>query len=252
MRNFADIANCLPAQAQSQGGMTWTAIIALFDAADAAALAYLVVAWWGAGWIVEREGAKTPSVSALMNTYRREWMEQLVTREPRIFDAQIITNLRQGTAFFGSASMLALGGGLALIGNVDMISGIARDLRVEDAPRVYWQIKLLVGLLLLTHAFLRFVWSNRLFGYAAVMMAAVPNDATDPRVAVRSDKAAELTIAASRGFNQGLRSVYFALAAAAWLVGAAPLTLATTFTVWVIWRREYRSRSRAVLIRPDT
>ncbi len=231
--------------------MTLTDISDLFSLLDAVALALLVAAWWGIGWLVEREGTARPSVSVLMDGYRREWMVQLVTRDPRIFDAQIITNLRQGSAFFGSATMLALGGGLALMGNVELIAGIARDLALTEAPRAFWQVKVLTGLILLGHAFLRFVWSNRLFGYAAVMMAAVPNDTGDPTVPARRHKSAELTISASRAFNQGLRSVYFSLASAAWLAGAAPLMLATAFTVWVVWRREYGSNSRRVLIQPD-
>ncbi|KNG93856.1 DUF599 domain-containing protein [Pseudaestuariivita atlantica] len=232
--------------------MSFVDHIELFSVFDAVAVAILFAAWWGVGWVVEREATAFPSVSVLMDGYRREWMVQLVTRNPRIFDAQIITNLRQGSAFFGSATMLAMGGGLALIGNVEMIAGIARDLTFDDVPRVVWQIKLLAGLVLLGHAFLRFVWSNRLFGYAAVMMAAVPNDTTDPTVPARTHKSAELTISASRAFNQGLRSVYFALASAAWLVGPLALIGTVLFTLWVIWRREYASRSRAVLAGADT
>ena len=60
-----------------------------------------------------------------MAQYRREWMTQMVTRDPRIFDAQIISSLRQGTAFFASTSMLAIGGTLAMIGNGEKLSGIA-------------------------------------------------------------------------------------------------------------------------------
>ncbi|MGR3501956.1 DUF599 domain-containing protein [Pseudaestuariivita sp.] len=231
--------------------MTFAAMLTHFTPLDAAALGLLISAWWCIGWAVDRENAGTPSVTALMNTYRREWMRQMVTREPRIFDAQIITNLRQGTAFFGSASMLALGAGLAALGNVEMISGLARDLAVSEAPRAVWQIKLIAPLALLGHAFLRFVWSNRLFGYAAVMMAAVPNDPDHPAVAARVDKAAELTVAASRAFNAGLRSVYFSLAAVAWLIGALPLLVASALALWVVAQREYASRSRRVLLMPD-
>ncbi len=52
-----------------------------------------------------------------MKEYRRDWMRQFVTRQPRIFDATMIDSLRQGTAFFASACMIAIGGGVALIGN---------------------------------------------------------------------------------------------------------------------------------------
>lgn len=51
-----------------------------------------------------------PSVSVLMKRYRREWMRQFIERDPRIFDGNILSSLREGTAFFASACMIATGG----------------------------------------------------------------------------------------------------------------------------------------------
>ena len=55
-------------------------------------------------------------------------------------------------------------------------------------------------------------------------------------------------MAAARSYNRGLRSVYFGIAAAAWLVGAPALIIATVFTMSVIVRREFASHSRTVLL----
>jgi uncharacterized membrane protein len=79
-------------------------------------------------------------------------------------------------------------------------------------------------------------------------MAAVPNDPNDPAAYVRADKSASLNISAARAFNRGLRSVYFALGASAWLLGPWALFAATIFTVSVLWRREFASKSRQVLM----
>lgn len=217
--------------------------------ADLAALAFLAAAWWGVGIAIERSGAKRPSVSVLMVSYRREWMHHAITREPRVFDAMLISNLRQGTAFFASTSMIALGGGLALIGNVDRLSAIASDLPVAAMPSAIYEVKLIVVMVFLAHAFLKFVWANRVFGYCAVMIGAVPNDAGDPRAGLRADQAADLNIAAARAFNRGLRSTYFALAALAWLLGPTALAVATAITVVMLWRREFASGTRTTLMR---
>ena len=91
--------------------------LTLFAPLDAGALALLFAAWWTIGWRIEHPGTRHPSTSRLMADYRRDWMRQMVTRQPRIFDAQILGTLRQGTAFFASTSVIALGGTLALIGN---------------------------------------------------------------------------------------------------------------------------------------
>ena len=79
-------------------------------------------------------------------------------------------------------------------------------------------------------------------------MAAAPNDIKASKANHRADQAAEINIAAARSFNRGLRAMYFALAAAAWLAGAGALALAAVVTCIVIWRREFASRSRKILL----
>lgn len=228
--------------------MDWTEPFLLFTPLDLLALVLMFLAWVAIGALTEHPPKSRPSVSALMAEYRREWMKQFVTRDPRIFDAQIVSNLRQGTAFFASASMIAIGGGLALIGNAERLTGIAEDLTQTNAPDVFWEIKLVVILLFVANAFLKFVWSHRLFGYCSVLMAAVPNDTSDPNAYTLAAKAAEINITAARGYNRGLRSVYFGIGASAWLLGAVPLMLAVVATLIVIGRREFASESRLVLL----
>lgn len=222
--------------------------ISHFTAFDFVALGLLGLLWLGTGWRIEHPSAKAPSTSVLMANYRKTWMEQMVTRQPRIFDAQILGTLRQGTAFFASTCVIALGGTLALIGNAERFVIVAEDITQADHPVIIWELKLLVVVFFLANGFLKFAWANRLFGYCSVLMAAVPNDIDDPKAYPRATQAAEINITAARSFNRGLRSVYFALAAAAWLAGPAALTLAALVTVIVIWRREFASRSRKILM----
>jgi uncharacterized membrane protein len=183
-----------------------------------------------------------------MAEYRRMWMREMVTRQPRIFDAHTLGTLRQGTAFFASTCMIALGGTLAMIGNAEQIAGVAEDITLTNQPAIVWEIKLLVLALFLTNGFLKFVWASRLFGYCSVLMAAVPNDVDHPKAYHRASQAAEISITAARSFNRGLRSIYFALAVSAWLLGPLALAAAGCATVFVIWRREFRSRSREILL----
>ena len=72
------------------------------DLLSTALLGTLVAAWLLSGWLIENPPASRPSVSHLMQEYRRDWMRTFVTRQPRIFDATLIDSLRQGTAFFAS------------------------------------------------------------------------------------------------------------------------------------------------------
>ena len=223
----------------------------VFTQIDAVGVALLALVWIGTTLLIEHAPRRFPSTSNLMADYRREWMVHFVSREPRIFDAQVIGQLRQGTAFFASAALIAIGGALALLGDLERVMGVAEDLTAGDKPVLVWEVKILLIVVFLVNAFLKFVWSNRLFGYCAVMMGAVPNTADHPVAYRRAAKAAEINITAARGFNRGLRSLYCALAAAAWLLGAWALIAAALLTAMVLLRREFASTSRAVLLQPD-
>ena len=232
--------------------MTLADILSLFNTLDAIAVVFLISSWIGIGLLIEHAPTRRPSVSVLMRAYRHDWMKEFVTRDPRVFDSQIVGNLRQGTAFFASACMIAMGGGLALVGDTDRLLGVAEDLALERTPTVVWEVKILLILFFVGNAFLKFVWAHRLFGYCSVVMAAVPNDPADPMAYNRATKAAEINITAATGYNRGLRSIYFGLGAASWLIGAPALIVATLITLGVIWRREFASRSRSVLLEPDS
>jgi len=221
----------------------------LFTPLDAVAALALFTAWIATTFVIEWPWKKRPSLSVLMTEYRRAWMRETPTREPRVYDAMMITSIRQATTFFASTTMIALGGGLALIANIDRLADVTADLALNTAPPIALEVKLVAVLFLVLNAFLKFVWSHRVFGYCAVMMASVPNDAADPRTAERVEQAADLNILAARSFNRGLRSVYFALGALTWLFGAVPLLVAVAATVMVLLRREFASETRATLVR---
>lgn len=218
---------------------------------DAVALVLIYLAWLGLTYRIEHPTMGQPSVTILMVEYRRIWLKEFVTREPRIFDAQILANLRQGTAFFASGCMIAIGGVLALVGNIEPLQIVAEDFIAAGLPAVVLQFKLLIVVLFLTHGFLKFVWANRLFGYCAVVMAAVPNDKTDPVCYPRAAQAAEINIRAAWNFNRGLRSIYFSLGSLAWLLGPIALIIATCLVSFIIWQREFSSVARSILEKSD-
>ncbi|MCF3974871.1 DUF599 domain-containing protein [Paracoccus salsus] len=216
---------------------------------DLLAVALLFLGWFAIGWVTERPPAGMPSVSILMIRFRREWMLQMLTRDPRIFDGNILSTLREGTAFFASACMIATGGIIALIGNTDQLRGLAREFEIERGTAILWEFKLLVAMFFVVNAFLKFVWAHRLFGYCAIVMAAVPNRSDDPAARDRALQAADLNITAARSFNAGLRSVYFAMGSLGWLAGAWGLLAGTLVVLFVTWRREFASTSRQVILR---
>ena len=144
---------------------------------------------------------------------------------------------------------IAIGGGVALIGNTPTIARLAADLPVETSG-IDLGLKMLLALGFLANALLKFVWAHRLFGYCSILMAAVPNDPSDPAALPRALQAAEINITAAKSFNRGLRSIYFALAALAWILGPWTLVAATLAAATVLLRREFWSQSRQVMLTP--
>lgn len=228
--------------------MSWVYQSMPFAPLDFVGIALLIGAWLGIGWRIENPSPNKPSVGMIMDDYRRDWMKEMVTRQPRMFDAQVVGTMRQGSTFFASTTMIAIGGGLALLGNTERLAGLAQDLALGTAPALVWEVKILVILLFLANAFLKYVWAHRLFGYCAVLMAAVPNDPEEPAAYPRAAQAAEICVTAARSFNRGLRATYFALASVAWILGPYALIAGTVITLAMLYRREFASHSRTILL----
>lgn len=193
---------------------------------------------------IEAETSERPSTHSLMLKFRRQWMQVLTTRNNRIVDATILNMLQQSSRFFASGMMLAVGGVIALMSRPELQHGLEGVFhKTLDAEA--WNFKLFFVALILANGFLKFIWSGRVFGYCAIVMASIPeNDPNDTEI----KRAAELNITASRSFNRGLRMIYFALAAICWLLGPVPFILATGFVSYTIWRREFSSMTRNALM----
>jgi uncharacterized membrane protein len=222
-------------------------LLATLTWADALALGLMLVLWLAVGLAIEKASRARPSVSQLVAELRREWMRQYLRRENHIFDAQMLASLRQGTSFFASTCLIAVGGVLALIGNTTPLATVAEGIGTGPQDPLLLQVKLLPTALFLTYGFLKFVWAHRIFGYCSVAMAAIPEDRTGEDAARLAAQAAELNIRAAINFNRGLRSMYFALGALGWLAGPIALSLTIIAVTWVVWSREFWSHARDIL-----
>ncbi|MEO0361121.1 MAG: DUF599 domain-containing protein [Pseudomonadota bacterium] len=218
---------------------------------DAAAFLYLVAMLWGVGWSVRHHPNGWRSAGEMASAYRLLWMRRAARRDVRVTDITLLGILRTGSSFMASMTILALGGAVALLGQFDLLESLAMEIGGGfDAPRSAQQAKLLCLIAILVYAFLKFIWSVRVFGYCAVVMGAMPGDQpadTEEEIEREAARAAELSRIAARNFNEGLRSVYGALAMLAWFLGPLWLFLATTLTGAVLLRREFASETRAAL-----
>ena len=79
------------------------------------------------------------SLNRRMNGYPRPVDERMLTREVRIIDTQIMASLQNGTAFFASTSLIAVGGALTLLRSPTTSSACSRTCRSASRPRALWE-----------------------------------------------------------------------------------------------------------------
>lgn len=225
-----------------------------FSILDMAALAFFLLAWLAYGLVMERTHLGSRSLNRVMNGYRRRWMSELASRDNRLVDASINSSLQNGTAFFASTSLIAVGGVLTLLRSTDDVLNLFGELPfATPTTRVAWEAKVIGLAVVFVYAFFKFAWAYRLFNYAAILIGAVPSGKSveGSEVARLSAMAAEMNIAAGKHFNRGQRTFFFALAYLGWFLGA-PLMFVTTAAVLVVTaRRQYASDAlQAIRIRP--
>jgi uncharacterized membrane protein len=215
-----------------------------FSWLDYGALAFFVVAWLGYHIGIEFSGARRRSLNVRMNEHRRAWMERLLERDNRIVDANIMSSLQNGTAFFASTSLLAIGGVLTLLrATEDVLTAMAEMPFGLTTTRLGWEIKVVGLAVIFVYAFYKFACSYRIFNYAAILVGAVPraDDRHKDHAKLAVQRAAAMNIVAGRHFNRGQRAFFFALAYLGWFVSAYLFMAGTAACLFVMWRRQFAS-----------
>ena len=211
---------------------------------DLVALAGFALAWFAYTHYADGRARQVSSLRAAMHDYRYQWMQQMLIRDNRVVDVNILRNLLQGVAFFASATLLILAGLLTILGSTDRTIEIVRALPfAAKTTLLQWEVKLLVLCMIFVYAFFKFTWALRQFNYCSTLIGAAPTGPDDGF----ARRAAALSTNASKDFNQGLRAYYFSLAALGWFVSPWAFVVATTLVVVVLYRREYRSTALRTL-----
>src|ERR1700675_3559312 len=142
---------------------------------DIAAVGFFVMEWTVYAFTLERTAYGRDSLSARMHIYREVWIRNLLHRETRMVDMQIMASLQNGTAFFASSSLIAIGGGLALLRTTNDALAVLGALPIDLSPSpALWEVKCVGLILIFTYAFFKFSWAYRLFNYVAILLGAMP------------------------------------------------------------------------------
>ena len=135
---------------------------------DITAFVYFMILWIGFSH-VSGGGSRFVtriSLTQLMNRYRGEWLRNALRRDLRMIDTQIMAGLQNGTGFFASSTIFALGGCFALLGATDRVMMIYQDLPVMlEGGRTAFELKVGGLAIIFGYAFFKVGWSYRLFNY---------------------------------------------------------------------------------------
>lgn len=216
---------------------------------DIAAFAIFMAMWVGYTLLAEHRKVRQQTLSAVMAEHRGTWMRSMCERDNRISDVSLMGNLMRSVSFFASASILILGGLVALMGAGERGYQVYRDMPfATDTGLETFELKTLLLACVFVYAFFQFTWALRQFNYCCILMGTAPLTKAETAEKDRfSAYAARLQDLAANTFNRGLRAYYFALAMMMWFVHAWVFLAAAACVVAVLYRREFRSKSLETL-----
>ena len=213
---------------------------------DILAVGFFAVEWLVYAVTLEQSAYGRNSLSARMNVYREIWVRRMLDREARMVDMQIMASLQNGTAFFASTSLIAVGGGLALLRATNDALIVLSKLPVDLSPSpALWEMKCVGLILIFIYTFFKFAWAYRLFNYVAILYGAMPPASTRDTAETEAHviRTTRLFEAAGRHFNRGQRAFLFALGYLGWFVSPWVLFISTGAVVIVTWRRQFASNA---------
>lgn len=214
-----------------------------------AAVIWLFLCWAGYNFYTDFMGRTKGNLIGTMAKQRGSWMAMMLGRENRMIDLQIIRSLSRTSTFFASTSVLVLAGLITVLGATNKAIGLVANIPfVSELSAFEWELRLVLLVLVFVYAFFKFVWSIRQLSYCAVMIGGMaPSTEIDDACRTAAADIANLATLAAIHFNRGVRAYYFATAMFAWFIHPVALFISVTWVLFVLYRREFRSRTLGLL-----
>jgi uncharacterized membrane protein len=222
-----------------------------FTGLDLVALAWFVGIWITYAAVIESTRYGGNGLNSLMDRYREVWIRRMLERDMRMVDMQIMAALQNGTAFFASTSLIAIGGALTLLRSTDEVLTVLATLPFGiETTRTQWEAKVIGLAVIFIYAFFKFAWAYRLYNYVAILFGASPfaADKDRPEAAAHVVRTARLFTSAGRHFNRGQRAFFFALAYLGWFISPWVFMVTTAAALIVMWARQFVSDSRRAVL----
>jgi uncharacterized membrane protein len=230
--------------------------IVFMTTVDYVALALFLLLWVSYDRVTARRFFNRTSLTQTMNERRREWIYNSLRRDLKMIDTQILAGLQNGTAFFASTSIFAIGGCFALLGATDKVSAFFADLPfVFNSSRMAFELKVAGLTGIFGYAFFKFGWSYRLFNYCTILFGSMPmtedaefDGTTTERLA---ERVIRMNIIAARNFNGGLRAIFLSIGYIGWFISPYVFMVTSVLIIVVLVRRQFFSDARLAVLDLD-
>ncbi|PYE31171.1 putative membrane protein [Idiomarina fontislapidosi] len=219
----------------------------LLSVIDIIVLLFFFTCWVGYSLFARKRARTTHCLSSILCELRIDWMRNVMHKDNQIADASLIGNVERTVTFFASSTILVLAGVITVLAHADQVVNVLNELPLTPATHVNMvQFKLAVLALIFIYAFFKFTWSIRQFGFVSVLLGVSVNYQQNQRPEEEREEfarhAAKVLDQSGHEYNKGLRTYYFALAYMSWFLHPIMLVLSSAIVVWVLYRREYKSR----------
>lgn len=211
---------------------------------DIAAGATFIACWLVYDPLLRQMTGGKGAIKVDMLAVREGWMRRMMVRENRIIDSNLLGHQLSTASFFASTNLLLIAaaagllfGGGALLANVQTLSIIT------PAPAWLMEVKIALVVATLTKGLLDFIWAIRQMNYLLALFGAAPehNEPEHHEGFVRA--VIQVLNPAYTSFNSGVRTYYFALAAAAWIFSPWAMAAGALGAFLLLLGRQTRSEA---------
>ncbi|GAB2879065.1 DUF599 domain-containing protein [Uliginosibacterium flavum] len=223
--------------------MNFFSFFAKFSWVDWLGLSWFLICWFGYERLVEKGWKGHTTLLAEGHRLRLEWARELLTRENRIVDCALVSNLVSSVSFYANTSIYIIAGLFATLGALDRFMDTAAELQFSHSySREAMELKLVLLITVFVVAYFKFTWALRQFNVLSIITGAVPQKEADPDQLERyAQKHAAANTCAGDDFNRGIRAYYFGMAVLGWMLSPWLFIIATSVIVFVQARREFDS-----------
>lgn len=213
--------------------------------ANLTALVVFFVCWLGYEPLLKSLARRHGGViNTDMTVIRSAWMRNMAQRDNRFIDSQLLGHALSSASFFASSNLILIAAAAgALFGGEQTFRSASSLVVIQTSSRLLFEGQLALVLMTLARGLLDFIWSIRQMNYCLAAFGAAPLTAEPEAQKRYGELAARILNPALSSFNHGVRSYYFALAAAAWVFGPWPCLIITLGAVALLLWRQRRSRA---------